>query len=141
MAFGLKKEEIQILAEGKLQDAILLVSNNRFSSAYYFAGYSVELAIKACIAGQMIAGVIPDKAFVNSIYKHDLKSLISTAGLSAALKAAEDANPNFAANWAIVSEWDNEVRYEAVEAISAQLLISAITDQQSGVLQWIKAYW
>jgi hypothetical protein len=141
MVFGLKRSDLKALAVSKIEDATHLISIGSYSNGYYLAGYSIELALKACIARQIAAETIPDKAFINSVYVHNLKSLIGSAGLNAALKEAEDKDPNFAANWAIVSEWTPEVRYETIEAFSAQLLSSAITDPKSGVLQWIKAHW
>jgi hypothetical protein len=52
-----------------------------------------------------------------------------------------DGDANFAANWAVASEWSPDVRYGAVDATSAQVMIAAIADPTSGVLQWIKAHW
>jgi len=141
MAFGLKRTDLQALAQTKIDDATHLISVGSYSNGYYLAGYSIELALKACIARQISAETIPDKAFINSVYVHNLKSLVGSAGLSAALKDAEDEDAAFAANWAIVSEWSPEVRYENIEALSAQLLSSAILDPKSGVLRWIKAHW
>ena len=141
MSIGLKRVDLQALAQAKIDDAILLLEKKRFSNAYYLAGYAVELALKACIAKQMAAEVIPDKTFVNSIYNHRLRDLIGTAGLTNELKKAEDTNSNFGASWAIVSEWNPELRYETKDGLSAQLLIAAIMDPQAGVLSWIKKYW
>ncbi len=49
-----------MLAAAKCEDATLLLAHARFSSAYYLAGYALELALKACIAKQFAAEVIPD---------------------------------------------------------------------------------
>ncbi len=37
--------DIQALAYAKLSDAEYLLEDNRFDSAYYFAGYAIELFI------------------------------------------------------------------------------------------------
>jgi hypothetical protein len=57
------------------------------------------------------------------------------------LSEQKDRDPDFAANWAIVSEWSPDARYEAHDPTSAQTIIAAINDPQSGVLQWIKTHW
>jgi hypothetical protein len=48
------------------------------SSAYY-SGYSLELALKACIA-KLVQPTPSDKAFVNAIYVHKLDSLLDLSG-------------------------------------------------------------
>src|SRR5208337_1776192 len=114
MAGGLKRRDLQVVAEEKLADAILPVNNNRFSNAYYLSGYAVEIGLKACIAKEFIAEAIPYKNFVNEIYKHNLKALIGVAGLAASLRTAQDGDPIFAQNWAVVTQWAPEIRYEMV---------------------------
>jgi HEPN domain-containing protein len=83
----LTKADLEALAEARLQDAALLLRAGRTSSAYYLAGYSVELALKACVAKTFQPNTIPDEAFVNEIYTHSLEKLLSTAGLLAAFKS------------------------------------------------------
>ncbi len=46
----LTKADLEALAETRLEDSIFLLQAGRSSSAYYLAGYAVELALKACIA-------------------------------------------------------------------------------------------
>jgi len=138
---GHKRSDLRAHAQAKLEDAVLLLQNGRYSNAYYLAGYAVELALKACIAAQFVADVIPDKGFVNSVYQHSFKHLLGAAGLTAEHKLKQDQDPAFAANWALVSQWTPDVRYQSTDITSAQTMVSAIADEQSGVLKWIKAYW
>lgn len=141
MAYGMKRRDLQAMAQTKLDDALILLEKKRFSNAYYLAGYAVELGLKACIAKQVSADTIPDKAFIKKILDHQFAILIGLAGLAKTLKDQEDKDPVFAANWAIVSEWSPDARYEAKDPMSAQLLLTAIADPKSGVLQWIKTHW
>lgn len=141
MAFGLKRSDLRALAQAKIDDASLLLSGGRASNAYYLSGYAVELGLKACIAAQVSAETIPDKEFIKRILNHDFATLVGLAGLTTDLKEKKDADPNFATNWAVVSEWSPDARYEAVDITSAQVFFSALTDPNSGVLQWIKAHW
>ncbi len=137
----LSKGDLQKLAGMRLEDAIVLLRNNRPSSAYYLSGYSVELAIKACIASLYQADSIPEKAFVNATYTHNLNSLISTAGLSQELKADTRRNPDLAANWAIATKWNEQSRYQFWDIIAAATIINSISDNKNGVFQWVRNRW
>ena len=141
MAYGLKRTDLRALAQAKIDDAILLFQNGRFSNSYYLSGYTIEIGLKACIAAQVSAETIPDKAFLNNVLKHQFPGLVALAGLATALKEQQDRDSNFAANWAIVAEWSPDSRYEAKDAAIAQQMLSAVTTENSGVLPWIKAYW
>lgn len=138
---GRTRTELRTMAEAMLADAILLFEQGRHSNAYYLAGYAVEFGLKACIASQITAETIPDKAILQKLLNHQFPVLVGLAGLAEALQEEQDRNPDFAANWAIVSEWQPDSRYELRDSISAQLLIGAIGDARSGVLRWIRAHW
>jgi HEPN domain-containing protein len=141
MALGLRRADLQAIAQAKLGDAELLLAHRRFSNAYYLAGYAVEIGLKACIARQFTAETIPDRRFVADVHSHDLRKLVGLAGLSRELREKETAEPAFAANWALISEWTPEIRYEAVDQFSAQILVQAVKDATAGVLPWIQTYW
>jgi hypothetical protein len=51
------------LAETRLREAKLLFQDREFSGAYYLAGYTVECALKAIIAGKFRADEIPDNVW------------------------------------------------------------------------------
>jgi len=74
----LTKNDLQRLAQIRLEDAVLLLQNNKASSAYYLAGYAVELAIKACASKLFQNNSIPDKNLVNALYTHSLENLMAT---------------------------------------------------------------
>ncbi|MBT4199398.1 hypothetical protein [Desulfobacula sp.] len=46
----LAKNDLKTLSQARIEDAIVLYKAGKFSSAYYLAGYSIELAIKVCIS-------------------------------------------------------------------------------------------
>ena len=137
----MKRTDLQAYAQAKVDDALLLLHHNRWSNAYYLAGYGVELALKACIARQVSADTIPDKAILKDVLSHEYPRLVGLAGLKGDLKDEQDANPNFAANWGIVSEWSPDARYRSWPAMEAQLLLQSIVDPNNGVLPWIKRFW
>jgi len=137
----LTKNDLERLAQVRLDDAIFLLQTNHSSSAYYLAGYAVELAFKACISKLMLPNVIPDKAFINAIYTHKFGDLLSTAGLRPQFDVDTKADPQFGAYWAIVNNWSEQSRYEFWDPISAAALLQAICEPNHGVFQWVKKHW
>lgn len=141
MGAGYNRKDLRSHAKAKLDDALLLLHNKRYSNSYYLAGYAVEIGLKACVAAQVTSETIPEKAFLQKFYNHDFDTLVGLAGLAQDRKSMEKTDQDFATNWAIVSEWSPDIRYEAVDPTSAETMLSAIIDPKSGVLKWIKAYW
>ena len=137
----LAKADLQSLAQMRLDDSVFLLQSNRCSSAYYLAGYAVELALKARIAGQFQSNAIPDKSFVNAIYTHRLDTLLSTAGLRSEFDIDSKADPQLGAYFAIASNWSEESRYAFWDPFSAASLVEAIAEPTHGVFQWIRARW
>ena len=137
----LTKSNLERLAQVRLDDGILLLQNNRSSSAYYIAGYAVELALKACISKLIQPNTIPGKTFINAIYTHKLDSLIAIAGLRPSFDADVRTDAQFAAYWAIANNWSEESRYEFWDPVSAATLLQAISDQHHGVFRWVKQHW
>ena len=135
------KADLETLSDARLADAQLLFHDRRFSGAYYLAGYSVELAIKACIAGVFQANVIPDRAFVNAVYSHRLDELLGIAGLKTKLADDSKNDAMLSAAWGIASKWNEASRYEIRDQFAAASIINAIADQTHGVLQWVKRHW
>lgn len=84
---------------------------------------------------------MPAKELLRGFLEHDFRKLIGLAGLGGELKEQQDKDEGFGANWAIVSEWSPDVRYESRDKMSAEVLINAIQDPDSGVLAWIRKYW
>ena len=140
MAEGQKRADLQAVAQTKFDDAALLLKGGRYSNAYYLAGYSIEIGLKACIAKLMVADVVPDKAFILAINTHRLRELVGVAGLSGEFKTASD-DANFAASWGIVSRWSPEDRYRSIDRYSAEQMLASVADETSGVLPWIKKHW
>jgi hypothetical protein len=133
--------DLQKLSQAKLDDALLLCEAKRYSNAYYLGGYAVELGLKACAAKQIREHQIPDKAFVNGILTHEFSKLVNLAGLKTYLTQAQDDDHLFQAYWGIISEWSPDARYAIVDSMSAELLLTAISDINHGVLKWIQTHW
>jgi HEPN domain-containing protein len=135
------RDHLQQLTRLRLREARLLLDNQNFSGAYYLSGYCVEYALKACIARTIRQMEIPDKRFIEKCYTHDLAALVNLANLEKRRKELEIANANFAANWAIVKDWNEASRYKTYNRIQARELYNSITSRSGGILQWIRQYW
>jgi hypothetical protein len=137
----LAKNDLKTLSQARIDDAIVLYQAGKFSSAYYLAGYAIELAIKACISDLFHSGVIPDKGLVNATYVHDIEKLINTAGLKPILQEQLKQDSQFAAYWGIACKWNEQSRYCVTDSVTATHLIASINDPNHGVLQWLKQHW
>lgn len=119
-----------------------MLKAGRYSAAYYLAGYTVECALKACIAKTFRANTIPDPKRVQEIWKHDLDTLVGSAGLKDKLKAKSQEDVGFQDYWNTVKDWKPDRRYRTnVGRKDARDLHRAIADPVHGVLQWLKQHW
>jgi HEPN domain len=138
----LNRELLQQLSEQHLGDAQVLLDQKRWPGAYYLAGYSVECALKACIAKLTRVHDFPDRDFARDIYTHKLAILVGLAELDKARIEKCKASPTFDLHWRRVKFWSEESRYDTSKGEQeAHDLIRAISDNQEGVLPWIKLHW
>lgn len=139
------KTLIQNLADKRIEEAEILRDNTMYSGAYYLAGYSIELALKACIYKKIettdgLGIIFSGKNFINKCHTHDLVVLLKLAGLKPDLDR-RSVYVQFGANWRIVSSWSETSRYEQHSESDANELIDAVTDTSEGILPWLKTYW
>lgn len=137
----MNRMDLQRMANANYEDACLLFQHDRHASAYYLAGFAVELAIKAAIARHIHAETIPDKQFINRVFTHKLDDLLNLAGLNMRLKEAALETPSLAVAWGVVANWSVVSRYEMIDAFQAADMLSAVGDPGHGVMQWLKTYW
>jgi len=135
------RDSFRSLSDAKIADAVLLLNNNRCSSAYYLAGYAIETGLKAALCKVFFAECLPDKKFVNSAYTHDLQTLMKLAGLSQALEQSTRHDPELASNWSTILQWSEASRYEMMDELKAEEMVNAVADPNHGVLQWLKQHW
>jgi len=137
----MNKAELENLAAIRIKEAEILLAADCYQGAYYLAGYALECTLKACIAKQVKEFDFPNKKLANESYTHNLANLLITAGLKQELSEQEKQSKAFRSNWATVIEWSEESRYECViTKQEAQNLFTAITDNESGILPWLKNY-
>jgi hypothetical protein len=137
----MNRSDLQNLAEERLADAEVLLASQRFGAAFYVIGYAVECGLKACIAKQTKAEDFYDKNLAKNIFKHDPAELANYARLSSRIEQSGKDDPAFARNWALVSSWSEETRYESHTRAEAEEMIAAVQDPDHGVMQCIRRYW
>ena len=123
----------------RVREAQALLKAGEYSGAYYLAGYSIECALKACIAKKSKRYDFPDKKTVTDSYTHDLTRLAILTGLAKELETGID--PYLKKNWDVVRGWSEESRYRMNDKSSAAQLINAIMQRGHGVLPCIKHHW
>ena len=129
-----------MLALERIEDAKALLDAKRYSAAYYIAGYAVECALKSCIAGKTGKDDFPPKDG-NKYYTHSIEQLLKYADLDVEYDERKRADADFAASMTLVTDWKEEARYQTTDQRKAEELFRAITDDERGVLPWLRAYW
>lgn len=137
----MNRRDLKALVEIRMNESALLLGKKHFDGAYYLCGYAVECALKSCIARKTRVHDFPDRKLVMDSYTHNLNQLIRVAGLQGALDLELKRDGNFAVNWAIVKDWNEESRYERHTATAAKGLYLAVSDEKHGVLRWLKRHW
>ncbi|MBK7646333.1 MAG: HEPN domain-containing protein [Betaproteobacteria bacterium] len=138
----MNKSDLESLAELRIKEAETLLSFSHFHGAYYLAGYALECALKACIAKKVNQHDFPNKKLAEDSYSHDLSKLVGVAGLKTDLSQREQSDQVFSLNWAVAKDWSERSRYEiGITQAQARDLVAAISDNNNGVLQWLKNYW
>ena len=137
----MNRADLQRLSRLRIQEARSLFRMKLYSGAYYLAGYSVECALKACIAKGTQRFDFPDKTRVTNSYVHKPGDLLGVANLSGPFQLARQLNPKLQASWSVVNNWSEQSRYAIWNRADADAMIDAVGKQQDGVLPWIKLHW
>ncbi|WP_150048954.1 MULTISPECIES: HEPN domain-containing protein [Methylomonas] len=137
----MNKHELELLSAIRIKEAEVLLKAECYHGAYYLAGYALECILKACVAKQIKQFDFPDKKLANDSYTHDLTKLLITAGLKQELILQESKDVNFKLSWSLANKWSEESRYDhSIQRQDARDLFLAITENESGVLPWLKKY-
>jgi HEPN domain-containing protein len=138
----MNRNDFQKLAILRLKEAEVLLKNKCYEGAYYLAGYSIECALKACIAKKTKRYEFPEQKKINNSYIHDLNKLIDVAELTQTLNDELKININFKNYWLFAKDWKETHRYEnKIDKKYAEDIIKAIKDNNDGILKWLKKYW
>ena len=137
----MNRNDFQQLADIRVKEAKVLLDNQCFDGAYYLLGYAVECALKSCISKQFKEHDFPDLQTVRDCYTHSFPKLLRVAALEQNMQNDWGNLPKLQSNWIIVTEWSEQVRYQHnITQIAAQELYDAVTENQTGVLSWLKNF-
>jgi len=138
----MNRDDLQQTARQRKREAAALLRAGLYPGAYYLVGYSIECALKACIAKQTKKHDFPDKRLASDAWTHDLEKLVQLAGIGRELDRDLKANPALQLNWTIVKDWSEAVRYDlTITRAQAKDLYSACTTRRNGILPWIRSRW
>jgi hypothetical protein len=137
----MNRQELQDLSDLRLREARSLFATGLPDGAYYLAGYSVECALKACIAKRTREHDFPDKDFVQKSYTHKLVDLMRHSQLAPLLEIEIRTNLRLKVQWDIVQRWSEESRYQRNDHGATEALLQAIDDGSGGVFPWIRLHW
>lgn len=148
--------EIKKLAQTRLEEAEILCHAGKYDGAYYLAGYSIELTLKARICEKWDIDDLFDESnkaiadgFRRKIKTHDIAELLIFCGLSKKLQREKARNrilmktyADFIAPTDKNNKWSDQVRYSlaiggSLKEIFVKDFITLLKDQQ-GLLEWIK---
>jgi len=133
----MNRRDLQGLSRVRLKEARLLLQARLFSGAYYLAGYSVECALKACIAKNSQRFDFPDKQRAQDSFTHDLTKLHRVALLEEEFKSAGIADPALRKHWLTVCTWSEASRYRVHPQSDAEDMMEAVSQKGHGVLPWL----
>ncbi len=135
-------QQLQDLADLRLQEADALFAAGLYDGAKYLSGYVVEMALKARICRLLDLDEYPEKGELKRVYAvHDLDQLLLLAGLR---RSVDPSNKPLFDNWSTAALWKPERRYDAAGSATrqdAEDILNAIRDSTNGVLTWIKTRW
>jgi len=149
-------QEIKELAYLRLSEAEILCEAGKFDGAFYLAGYSVELMLKAKICEHFridnlfnkqactIQGISDLRKVVET---HDINLLLIFSGLEEKFRIAKKHNKKlldsyrfFTASTGDKTDWNEQVRYLPINSKTEEDVkefIHLLHDKE-GVLKWIE---
>jgi hypothetical protein len=146
-------EEIKNLAKQRLDEAEILYKSGKYDGAFYLAGYSVELTLKAKICERLGIPNLFDETDVNTnaikgiseirktLKTHNLFTLLIVSGLKVKFDNDKAVNPELAkVNSLLFNAWDEKVRYKPCGHMldkDVEKLINLLKGT-NGILTWIE---
>jgi hypothetical protein len=146
-------EEIRKLAAQRLEEAKILYQNGKYDGAFYLAGYSVELTLKAKICDKLGIPNLFDESNVDvnsikgigeirkTLKTHNLFTLLIFSGLKVKFDNDKAKSIDLAkANSLLFNAWDENARYRPCGHMLEKDVEKLITllSGQNGILTWIE---
>ena len=101
----------------------------------------MECALKSCISKQFKEHDFPELQTIKDSYTHRLDKLLVVAGLKQQLYNEGQIKAQLLENWMFVTNWSEQYRYQhSMTQSNVQDFYNAVTDNQTGVLTWLKNF-
>lgn len=149
-------QEIKQLANLRLAEATILLEAGKYDGAFYLAGYSVELMLKAKICEHLRIDNLFNKQGCNLqgisdlrkvVETHDINLLLLFSGLEQKFRIAKATNVKlrdtylfFTASTGNKTDWNEQVRYLPINSKTENDVKEFIDllDHEEGLLKWIE---
>lgn len=148
-------DEIRQLAYERLAEATILADNKKYEGAFYLAGYSIELMLKAKVCEQLGVDNLFDEdckfpgisEVRRAVKTHDITVLFIFSGLRDKFETAKSLNKVLEKTNARLflasghSLWSEQIRYQSVgsqNSDNVQELIALLNNHEEGLLKWIE---
>lgn len=135
------RAEIQLLATQKLVAAKCLLDNGFYADAYYLAGYSIELFLKAVIcktlgAEDFYSSDKKNNREIHRVFKsHVFADLLFLSGKETEFLTYAEQEPDLEKSWKIVKCWNESSRYASYQN---PFTVKEFIHSSNTVCKWIQ---
>lgn len=140
----IKYEDLKLIAETRLKEAVALYEANLYDGSAYICGYVVETALKARICKNLKIKEYPDDGKEKQIFSsHDFDRLLLLGGLQNKISLSNKRTKKLFENWSLLTNWRPEKRYTTgvYKKEDVEDLLKALENGQYGFFNWIKKLW
>jgi hypothetical protein len=135
-------KDITELADWRLEEADYLCKGGYFDGAFYLAGYSVELYLKAKIAENLdvvdfYSQYAPKSDLSKTFLIHNLERLVLLSGLQTKFSAARLTDPVLDNYWTTIKAWSEKTRYD-IKGLHTQNEVDEFINALKIIIEWIK---
>ncbi|MEC4048144.1 hypothetical protein OX284_001775 [Flavobacterium sp. SUN046] len=141
-------EEIKRLADLRLEEAEILLDNNKTNGAFYLLGYTIELYLKHKICKVLNIDDLFDERCTlkryfegkNPFFSHDLNTLLVFSGLKSKFDEAKSENIILLKTTSLlIDAWSEKSRYDIHPKNKEDVRTSIeLLKNEKGLLSWIQ---
>jgi hypothetical protein len=144
-------QSIRAIARQRLKEAVVLYNERMFDGAFYLAGYSAELTLKAKISERFGIPNLFDEAAPHSLQgirdirsavkTHNLVNLLVFSGLKNKFEEGKALYPELAkANGLLFDAWNEKARYMPCGYVAEEDMKNLLNllSNHNGILAWIE---